>query len=44
MINNCINYFLDIKKSNYNAPAHLWEQKPEDLIEIFEKYIELYKQ
>jgi dynein heavy chain len=45
MINNCINYILDIKKNpTNNDPAYLWEQKPEDLIEKFEKCIELYKQ
>ena len=46
MINNCIDYILDKKKPNgmaNNDPNFLWEQQPDDLIQKFEKCIELYK-
>ena len=46
MINNCIDYILDKKSKNGMAnsdPNYLWEQQPDDLIQKFEKCIELYK-
>jgi dynein heavy chain len=46
MINNCIDYILDKKTKNGMAnsdPNFLWEQQPDDLIQKFEKCIELYK-
>ena len=46
MINNCIDYILDKKKEGgmaNNDPNFLWEQSPDDLIQKFEKCIELYK-
>ena len=44
MINNCIEYILDQKilKSN-NDPNFLWEQQPDNLINKFQKCINLFQ-
>ena len=44
MITNCIDYILDnMVNREKKDPTYLWDQKPQDLIQKFQKCIELYK-